>query len=75
MGNPPDDYCYKSNKMHQYDYKSSLDGSTYVLKANLFNRRSVALDNERVLDLDGNVLGIWCGEPGWEIEYCLGPNQ
>ena len=73
MGNPPDDYCYKSNKMRQYDYKSSPDGFTYVLKANLFNRRHVALDNERIIDLDGNVFGIWCGESGWEIEYCRGP--
>jgi hypothetical protein len=63
----PDDRCFNTNKRHQYDYKSNNTGSTYVLKA-LMERDALPGD-----DVDGQVLGVDCGEAGAEIEYCITP--
>lgn len=62
----PDDYCFKTFPQHQYSY-SSLDGKTYVLKAILSDPSSMTLKT----DLDGEILGLWCGEQGKELEYCV----
>lgn len=51
---------------HRYDYKNSPDGKTFVIKAILSHPENPNLMN----DLDGEVLGLWCGEQGQEIEYC-----
>ena len=64
----PYDYCVsrKGSKEHQYDYKSNGD---YYLVKTLLTDAFIALED----DLDGEILGIWCGEEGREIEYCVGP--
>lgn len=69
----PDDYCVrKENKVYerQYDYKSTEDGKYYVIRALL---RDGSKFKYYPTELDGEILGIWCGEQGREIEYCVGP--
>ena len=69
---------HKGVKGHEYDYNSTVNGDNYVLKAILQNpmserlsRYALNLDN----DLDGEVIKIWCGRQGEELEFCFGPNN
>lgn len=64
----PSDPCSSKNPERVYEYRISPDGQKYVLKAYLQTYNHHALNN----DLDGNILGVYCGENGAkEIEYCL----
>lgn len=72
----PNDLCFDRGIIeHQYDYKNSPDGKSYVIKAILSSPGQYALKDHgnKWGDADGEVLGIWCGEEGREIEYCLKP--
>ena len=64
----PNDPCLGYTPEKQYDYKS-LDGETYVLKAILDNQKNIVLEN----DIDGEILGLWCGKSEKELEYCVVP--
>lgn len=43
------------------------DVKSYILRA-LIDPNNYVLDD----DLDDEIDGIWCGEQGKEIEYCVG---
>jgi hypothetical protein len=67
------DLCAENgSRERSYDYVSSPDGQQYVLKAIMSDpdRNIQALDS--IMDLDQEVLGIWCGTPGQELEFCMG---
>lgn len=65
----PNDPCtYKGFPKHQYEYKNSSDGKSYVVKTILSEPSNPGL----LSDLDGEVFGLWCGKEGKEIEYCAG---
>lgn len=70
------DPCYnEGNLKWDYEYWVSPDGQRYVLKANR-GRNNLMADGSFWLDhdLDGNILGAYCGENGpQEREYCVSP--
>lgn len=71
----PHDRCADEFPEHQYDYKNSPNGMSYVLRAILDDQQHTALENdrERSPDNDGEIFGVWCGEEGNEREYCVVP--
>lgn len=62
----------KVNPEFQYEYGHSDSRDSYVLKTLFESQESFAI-RETVLtnDVDGEKLGIWCGEQGSEREYCI----
>lgn len=67
----PHDPCYQrklADPAHDYEYGVSHNSDSYVLKAILRGPNNQALKN----DIDGSVYGIWCGNPDYEGEYCVG---
>lgn len=67
-GELPTDPCdkYEGNKAWVYEYWVSSDGQQNVLKAN-FQKHNSWLDE----DLDGVILGAYCGQNGLsEREFC-----
>ena len=79
----PHDPCYygktgipgEGNPEWDYEYWVSQDGQKYILKANHGDNNLVRQGPELWLDddLDGNILGAYCGENGpQEREYCIG---
>lgn len=65
----PNDPCATEVPEHQYDYKNSPDGTSYVIRAILDRQQHTALS----ADIDGEIFGIWCGKKGKEREYCAMP--
>lgn len=66
-----EDPCNKFNPQWKYDYRVSGDGQSYVIKANFQLHLSILNDDN--VDLDGDILGINCGQNGYgEREYCVG---
>ena len=81
----PHDPCYYGktgragarNPKWDYEYWVSPNGQKYILKANLSSNNFVKQRHKFWLDddLDGNILGAYCGENGpQEREYCISPN-
>ncbi|MEW5907993.1 MAG: hypothetical protein AB1643_02340 [Patescibacteria group bacterium] len=65
----PSDICAEENLEHQYKYANSPDDNSYILRAILTESKNIALNQ----DIDGEIFGIFCGEQGKEIEYCVSP--
>jgi hypothetical protein len=65
------DPCSESVAGHEYDYRTSPDGTSYVIRAILSDPGNASLVSSG--DKDGQVYGVWCGEQGKELEYCAVP--
>ena len=69
--NIPADPCEVKNSNYTYQYRSSEDGESFVIKTLLSDSTYRYVHMQYSESVTGDVLGVWCGDGIHRREFCL----